>query len=497
MRTILACDLGGTSLRVAIVAMDGTMPARADFPGQNTEDRDGASEADAEGWWRDFRAGVDAVADQAPEAFAALDAIALTGVTRTQVLAGSDGVALRPALTWKDVRAQALMDDLDRVMPADHPDRGQLNPYHPIARLFWLARHEPATLAATHAVLEPKDWLAFRLTGVARVDPVGSARLLAGLAAARSGGTMFSAIGVDPAVVPPVVAPARVLGQVQPGGKGALAHLAGVPVISMGHDTWASVLGLGALRPGMAYNLSGTTEVFGVLSAEPAQAEGLMTVDWGAAQQLGGPSLCGGDTIGWILDLVSQGAGGARLAGKALGALLAAPRQPEPVIFLPYLMGERTPYWNPALRGAFVGLNRRHGPTDLAHAVLEGIAFVNRTVMTRAEAATGARIDEIRFGGGGAASEAWCQIKADVCNRPIALTGCAETGLLGCAMAAFHALGDMPTLAEAQDRLAPVVRHYAPDPARAAAMHHLFAIFQQTEQVLAPVSEQLSQVRLP
>jgi xylulokinase len=166
------------------------------------------------------------------------------------------------------------------------------------------------------------------------------------------------------------------------------------------------------------------------------------------------------------------------------------------VIFLPYLMGERTPYWNPSLRGAFVGLNRQHGPVDLAHAVLEGIAFLNRTVMARAEAATGTRIDEIRFGGGGAASPVWCQIKADVCNRTVALTGCAETGLLGCAMAAFHALGDMPTLAQAQDQLAPVVRRHVPDPARAAAMDRLFAIFQQTEQALAPVSEQLSGFRL-
>lgn len=497
MRTILACDLGGTSLRVAIVAMDGTMPARADFPGQTTRDHDGASEVDAERWWADFCAGIEEVAGRAPEAFAAVAAIAITGVTRTQVLAGADGAPLRPALTWKDVRAQAMMPDLDALVPADHPDRGQLNPYHPLARLWWLARHEPATLAATHAVLEPKDWLAFRLTGVARVDPVGSARLIAGFGVARSGGTMFSALGVDPAVVPPVVAPARILGRVQPEGKGALAGLAGVPVISMGHDTWASVLGLGALRAGMAYNLSGTTEVFGVLSSEPAQAAGLMTVDWGAAQQLGGPSLCGGDTIGWVLDLVRRNAGGDIPAGAALAALLAAPRRPEPVIFLPYLMGERTPYWNPALRGAFVGLNRQHGPTDLAHAVLEGIAFLNRTVMARAEAATGTRIDEIRFGGGGAASAAWCQIKADVCNRPIALTGCAETGLLGCAMAAFHALGDLPTLAQAQDQLAPVVRRHVPDPARAAVLDRLFAIFQQTEQALAPVSEQLSQFRLP
>jgi xylulokinase len=428
MRTILACDLGGTSLRVAVMAMDGQMLARADFPGPATQDLDGASEVEAERWWDDFCAGIESVARQSPAAFATIAAIAMTGVTRTQILAGPDGAALRPALTWKDVRAEGVMRDLDALIPDDHPDRGQMNAYHPLARLWWLSTHEPATLAATCAVLEPKDWLAFRLTGVARVDPVGSARLLAGLGAGGSGRSLFAALGIDRALVPPVLAPARILGRVRPGAPGARGRLAGVPVISMGHDTWASVLGLGALRPGMAYNLSGTTEVFGVMSAEPAQAAGLMSVDWGAARQLGGPSLCGGDTIGWVLDLLRPDAAGGQPAGPALAALLAAPRQPEPVVFLPYLMGERTPHWNPALRGAFVGLNRRHGPVDLAHAVLEGIAFVNRTVMARAEAATGTRTDEIRFGGGGAASAVWCQIKADVCNRTVALTVAPKPG---------------------------------------------------------------------
>lgn len=105
--------------------------------------------------------------------------------------------------------------------------------------------------------------------------------------------------------------------------------------------------------------------------------------------------------------------------GRDLDSLLAAPRAPSPILFLPFLQGERVPYWNPALRGAFLWLHRHHGPTDLAYAVLEGIAFLNKAVLDRAESAIGRPISEIRFGGGGAANKVWRQIKADVLGRPV------------------------------------------------------------------------------
>src|SRR3546814_18916364 len=82
---------------------------------------------------------------------------------------------------------------------------------------------------------------------------------------------------------------------------------------------------------------------------------------------------------------------------EAMNALLSAPRDPQAALFLPYLQGERVPYWDPGLRGAFVGLNRRHGPGDLAWAVLDGVAFLTRIVLARAEAALGGPVNAIRL----------------------------------------------------------------------------------------------------
>ena len=231
-------------------------------------------------------------------------------------------------------------------------------------------------------MLEPKDYINLRLTGRAVTDHVSSARLRAAVA-------LLPALGVSPRIVPRAVPPTDVIGRIATGHAGPLARLAGRPVMAMGTDTWAAVIGLGALRDGFAYNLSGTTEVFGVLSRTAAQADGLLSVDFGSGlTQLGGPSQNGGDTLVWLTELLGLPE---RDIGAALNHLLAAPRDPQDLLFLPYLQGERVPYWDPSLRGAFIGLHRRHGPGDLARAVLEGIAFVNRIVLERAEAAIGRR----------------------------------------------------------------------------------------------------------
>src|SRR3546814_14935528 len=109
----------------------------------------------------------------------------------------------------------------------------------------------------------------------------------------------------------------------------------GCPVLACSNDTWAAVAGLGALRPGYAYNISGTTEVFGAIGAEPVQAQGLMTVDWGNDHhQIGGPGQNGADTVAWILPLLGRlGDEGIAAVPEDMKALLHAPRDPPPASF--------------------------------------------------------------------------------------------------------------------------------------------------------------------
>ena len=256
-------------------------------------------------------------------------------------------------------------------------------------------------------------------------------------------------------------------------------------------DTWAAAAGLGALKSGIAFNFSGTTEVLGVMTRQSMPAEGLLSVDWGGLFQLGGPSQSGGDAICWLLSLLGQEESENALVGIAVDALLAHPRHPQALLFLPYLQGERTPYWDPALRGAFIGLHRGHRATDLAYAVLEGVAYLNRVVLERAETALGQAVTEIRFGGGGATNVAWRQIKADVCERPVVVGASAQPGALGAALVAWTGLGRFDSLEQAQDELVKVVARYEPDPARTEVHRRMFDLYRRSEAGLADISRDL------
>jgi xylulokinase len=494
MPYVLACDLGGTSLRAGLVDAAGGIAHIAAGAGPAIIGRKDGLETDAQAWWDQLCAAIETLARTSGDAFGSVRAIAITGVTRTQILLDDAGRVLRPAMTWGDTRAGPLVPELEQALADGHPEHAALNAFHPVARLAWLQCHEPDVFQATAAVLEPKDYFNFRLTGTVATDRISSARLIAAAQPAGAG-SMLDALGIDPGLVPPILEPTQIVGAVRGDLPGALGRLAGLPVMCMAHDTWASVLGLGALRDRFAYNLSGTTEVLGVLSHRQAAAEGLLSVDWGGGlHQLGGPSQNGADTLVWALGLLSARPVSAKQVGGELDRVLAETRQSQPVVFLPHLQGERTPYWNPDLRGAFVGLNRRHTAVDCAHAVLEGIAFLNRTVLCRAEAATGLKVMEIRFGGGGAANARWCAIKADICERPVVVTDCSEPGLLGGAIVAWTALGAIGSIEEGQENLVKVAHRFEPDRTRGDQYRHLYELFQQTEAALAPISESLARI---
>ena len=146
-----------------------------------------------------------------------------------------------------------------------------------------------------------------------------------------------------------------------------------------------------------------------------------------------------------------------------LGELETCCRQPEPILFLPYLRGERTPIWEPDARGMFIGINRRHGRADFIWSILEAVAFSNRQVLTLSGAEEGGGINEVRITGGAARSDLWCQIKADVLNLPIVRVESREAGLLGAAMVALTGMGTFLALEEGQRRLVRVDRTFLPE----------------------------------
>ncbi len=392
---ILAVDVGGSALRVGLVNADGTIAASSAVALRIEEPRAGWAELDPEAWWQAFLRASGRVLRGAPK----VAAVCVCALTRTQVLLDRNGGALGRAMLFRDRRAGF-----------DAP-----------ARLAWIERHQPARFAKIAHVVEPKDYLNFRLTGVI----------------------------ADASASPPWQ---------QVGSVRALARIAGVPVFGGAMDTWASAVGAGAVEPGQAYDVAGTTEAVGLVTARPVDARGLRALPWTeTAHQIGGPTQAGADCARWCHDTF-------RVRGSLADAIArtgSALREDAPV-FLPYLAGERAPVWSSGVRGAFHRVDRAHAPDDFLWSVMEGVAHAVRDILTIAQSAANVRAHELRACGGGAKADAWCALKADVLGLPVIRSRAAETGLVGAAMAAAVGLALYPDLRSAALRMAKPGRRFAP-----------------------------------
>jgi xylulokinase len=480
----LAADLGASALRVAAIDARGRVRAQDSTSLKISEPVSGWAEGDPERWWRAFVASLDRTLKRLKRGDVPV-ALCLTGMTRSQVFLDKDGGVVRAAMLWRDRRATSAADAVARHFPIDNPATS-VGAFHPLARLAWLAAQEPRNFARVTQVLEPKDFLNFRLTGVSAADGVTASR--------------FDELGPASSDMPETLRRCRALldharpmpwtklGAVN-ASEAKLKRLRGLPVFAGAMDTWACAIGSGAAIAGRAYDVAGTSEAVGLITRARVAARGLVTLPWAeAAWQLGGATQAGGDAALWAYEAL-------RVSGTFEAATARAGRvapTDELPMFLPYLAGERTPVWRADVRGAFHGLSREHSGDAMLWSVLEGVAHAVRDVLESATQATGERMDEVRVSGGGARSDAWCQLKANVLGVPLVRPREIETGLLGCAVVGAVGLGLYPTLAAGSAAMSAIDRVFEPQRAHAALFAHRAARYRDLKNFALSVADRSS-----
>ncbi len=467
METILAIELDGSSLRAALVGRDGAIVASA-----ARHHRTGVEE-DAATWW----SLLEEVVGDLPAA--AVRAIVPSGFGPSQVLVDGEGNPVRPAQCFHDGRAAAEAAEL-----AD-ATRGtwlEMMPSHPLARLRWVRDHDPAAFARARHVLTAKDWLVLCLTGRLAGDRIGNAWALERRGNVRAL-SLFRRARMDAGLVPELFDPWQPVGPCTAPGS-AFDWLRGVPVLCGGPDTWCASLGVGAGQPGDAYLISGTTDAGGVLTDVAMDADGLGTQPWAAGLfRTGGPSGAGSDCVQWLADLLGQ----PDPASVVAVAEVADPGAP-PLLFLPALAGEKAPGWSAPTRAAFAGLDHAHGPAEMARAVLEGVAFADRDLLG------GLPFDRLFLGGGGARSDLWCQIRADVLGCTVIRAASEQPGITGAALVGWTGLGFHSSIAAAQTGLAAATDMFRPHQAAAMRYQRLFEGFKLLQGTAAAMGRVLGRL---
>ena len=482
MNDVLAFDLGGSSLRLAVVSTEGEIRAVVRKCMRIPKGRDGEFEVDPSDWWDAFVGACQDLRGKGVD-LKQVGAIAGCGFTRTQVPLDKSGEAVHPAITFQDARGSRVLSEyLGKAAPDLCERYDGLSPFHPIARLLWLSTRKPEVWSQVHKVIEPKDYINFRLTGEIVSDGISQNAARSFFDAILGDAQSSGALGFDDSKLPGACSPFEEIGLVRDDLQ-ELADLAGKPVYCGSTDTWTCVLGTGAMEPTSAYCISGTSDVSGVLMDQPHAREGLLTVKWGPGLwQLGGPSQGAATRLDWAAERFGTGSD---VVSMLKSSLASAGRTP---IFLPYLEGERTPYWDNDMRGAFLGLDGSQTNADFMRAVAEGINFLSRVILTRAEAATGEAARHICFAGGLSNNPLLCQLKADITDRPVFVAQHDESGLVGAACLP----GNAPDhLSEISRKLMAKGTWYAPNAARRGEIDARFDAFTQATEALRPLSKSL------
>lgn len=442
----IGIDLGTSSVKSILIAEDGRPIATASQPLQVTRPAPGFSEQDPEDWHRATLSALDDLAKQAPREMAEVRGIGLSGQMHGATLLDKSGAVLRPCILWNDVRSAQECRELEQtVLELGRITGNPAMPGFTAPKLMWVKKHEPEIFARTAKVLLPKAYLRYRLSGAFFEDMSdASGTLWLDVGNRAWSDTVLAATGLSRDHMPILVegsAPAGTLHEELTNRWG----MARAPVIAgSAGDNAAGAVALGAIHPGDAFVSLGTSGVLWATTAgfapNPKAAVHAFCHCVPDTWHQMGVILSAASCLSWLSKVV--GAGEPELL-KEVGDTI---ERPSPVLFLPYLSGERTPHNDADIRGSFAGLAHDTSRPALTQSVMEGVAFAMRDCLEALRAA-GTSLVSIDAIGGGARSRLWLAIIANVLDLPVNRLADSEvSGAMGAALLGrMAATGESPS----------------------------------------------------
>ena len=403
-----------------------------------------------------------------------------------------------PAIVWNDARGRAIVERWRRAgtLEAAFRVNGSLGfAGLPHAILAWLHEQDPDRLERSHAALTCGGWVFAKLTGEVAVDESDASVPFMDIRARRYSSELLALYELEWAerLLPEIRGDDRRTASLRPEAATELGLRAGLPVVMAPYDVAACAIGVGAVRPGHACSILGTTLCTEVVVDEPSDETpaGLTIAAPDGRWLRAFPTLAGGEVVVWavrqlglrdpgelsqLADRVEPGAGGLRV--------------------LPYLSpaGERAPFLAPEARGMVLGLSLEHEREHLCRAVLEGLTFVVRDCL-RASDSTPSEPQLCGLCGGGARSAVWCQLIADAIGVPTFRVLDTEVGAKGAFVVGLVATGSQADHATAAERFARRRDTFEPDADRHACYEELYEEFLELRELAAPQWRRLAAVR--
>jgi xylulokinase len=487
----LGLDIGTGGSRAIIIDKDGTVRASASADHAPMLQLQPAwAEQEPEDWWRAAREAIRAALGAGGFSGSDIAGIGLSGQMHGAVLLDSDHEVIRPSIIWCDQRSQHQADWFTEKIGKTRLKEITCNPAltgFTVPKLLWVRDNEPENYRRMRMLLLPKDYVRFRLTGDFATEVSDAAgTLLLDVPKRQWSDEILEALGLSPDHLPRVAESHEPTTSLNEAAAAATGLKKGTPIVGGGGDQAAGGVGNGIVETGIVSSTIGTS---GVLFAHTDAPH----LDPGGRVH----TFCHAVKGKWHVMAVTQGAGlsfrwfrdnlgtaeieQARSKGVDPYELLtaqaaAAPAGCEGLIYLPYLMGERTPHLDPCARGVFFGLTARHSRAHMIRAVLEGVAYSLRDGLEIFKE-MGVPSEQVRASGGGGRSPLWRQIQADIFNREMVTINATEGSAYGAALLAATGTGAFPTVEEACKSCIRVTEKCEPDSARAKTYEEYYAVY--------------------
>ncbi|POP31292.1 xylulokinase [Lactonifactor longoviformis] len=488
---ILAHDLGTSGNKATLFSEDGNLIGHEVYS-YNTHYFNGTwVEQDADDWWR----AVCCTSRQLIESTGVLPsdiaAVSFSGQMMGCLCVDSSGTPLRPSMIWADQRAQKQADQIEEHI-------SQWDYYHivghrntasyGIQKLMWIRDNEPEIYEQTYKTLNAKDYIVFRLTGKFYTEySDGNSNGCFDLLNLQWSEELLSYAGIDIDKLPELKPSTFIAGTVTKDAAAATGLAENTPVVLGGGDGVAANVGAGSIAPGKTYSCMGTSAWITTTSEKPIFDEQMRTVTWAhiipGLYAPNGTMQYAGGAYSWVKECICRMESyDAKLHGGSPYDYMNQAIQDSPIganglIFLPYLLGERAPRWDPHAKGAWIGLKPENTRGDLLRSVLEGITMNLSIVLDVLK--TQVDINEILVLGGGAKGEVWRDIMANVYNARILVpTLLEEAGSMGAAVTGGVGVGLFKDFS-AIDRFIHIEAVHEPVPQAAASYAPVKELFDE------------------
>ena len=463
MPHLLGIDIGTSGTKTLVCDERGRVIATAMAEHAIYHPKPGYSEQKPEDWWQATITATKAVLKKAKLKVGDIGGLGLSGQMHGSVFLDKKGKVIRPALLWNDQRTAEECADIEQAVGGREKLIGMVaNPAltgFTAPKILWLRKREPRNYDKVAQILLPKDYVRFRMTGEYVTDVSdASGTLLLDVANRRWSRELLSTLGIDPALLPRCGESTDVTGTLTADAAKALGLAEGTPVVGGAADNAAAAVGNGVVTAGTVAASLGTSGVMFAHSDAPA-LDPLGRVHTMCHAVPGkwcvfGCMLSAGGSFQWLRNQLGQAE--VALAKKQkidpyellIAEAAATPPGAEGLFFLPYLTGERCPHPDPYARGAWIGLTARTTRGMMIRAVLEGVTYGMRDALEIMKTMQ-IPVAQIRVTGGGARSDFWRHLQADVYNRPLVLTNATEGPAYGVALLAGVGTGVFGSVEEA------------------------------------------------